>query len=146
MTAGAAISTNTATPSATGPNSPSNACLPAVPLPWAYAATAAPCRAATYPARLRLAAHHVHHAAPAVAVLQQQLAAAERPVSLRHSRHAPLGASTGDLSRYLLCAPYLREHEKVWGNHHQILSADDRITDMTLLLFHQQLCHENLHD
>ncbi|WP_255211583.1 transposase zinc-binding domain-containing protein [Serratia ficaria] len=34
------------------------------------------CRTAAHPARLRLAAHHVHHAASAMAVLQQQLDAA----------------------------------------------------------------------
>jgi hypothetical protein len=41
-TVGAAISTNTAMPSATGPNSPSSTCSPAAPVPWALAATAAP--------------------------------------------------------------------------------------------------------
>lgn len=44
------ILTKTATPSATGPNTPSSACSPAAPAPWACAVTAAPHRTATIPA------------------------------------------------------------------------------------------------
>ena len=52
-------------------------------------------RTAAHSARLRLAAHHLHHASPAVAFLQQQLAAAQRPVSLRHPCHAQARAQVG---------------------------------------------------
>jgi len=74
MMAGAAISTNTATPSATGPNLPSSACSPAAPVQWVFDATAVPHRIAPMPASYARAASP--KPAAAVAVLLQQLTAA----------------------------------------------------------------------